>query len=124
DRQDSGDVGCGFLEHLKPLATHRRLVTSKTGDIAARVARLDTKPPPTGSPTPTKTIGTLPAIGLSTASARFVYVTATSGERAMSSAAQARICSGCPFHQCTCAPLFSLPRHPSPPGRPQKASGH
>ena len=38
DRQDPGGVGCGLLEHLKPLATHRRLVTSETGDIAARAS--------------------------------------------------------------------------------------
>ena len=38
DRKDSGDVGCGLLEHLKPLATHRRLMTSETGDIAARAS--------------------------------------------------------------------------------------
>ena|SRR5215813_12731719 len=43
------------------------------------------------APTPMNTIGTLPAIGLSTSSAKLVNVTATSGERAMSSVAQTRI---------------------------------
>jgi hypothetical protein len=38
DRQRSGDVGCGLLEHLQPLATHRGLVAGKTGDIAARAS--------------------------------------------------------------------------------------
>ena len=78
----------------------------------------------TGSPTPTNTIGTLPAIGLSKSSARLVKVTATSGERAMSSAAQARICSGWSFHHCTCVTRLRLSSQPSSLNLSIKAASH
>ena len=42
---------------------------------------LSTKPLPTGSPTPTNTIGTFPATGLSAATARLVHATITSRAR-------------------------------------------
>ena len=43
DRQDSGDLGRSLLEHLKPLATQRRLVTGETRDIAAGVSQTSNK---------------------------------------------------------------------------------
>src|SRR5712691_7240252 len=55
----------------------------------------------TGSPTPTNTIGSFPAIGFSTASARLLNTMMTSGENASSSATTVRICSGPPLHQRT-----------------------
>jgi ABC transporter substrate binding protein len=55
----------------------------------------------------------------STNSSRLVYVTATSGERAMSSAAQARTCSGWSFHHCTCVIRFRFSRHPNSSSRRQ-----
>src|SRR5262245_36226859 len=39
DRQRPGDMGRSFLEHLKPLATHRWCVTGETGDISARAGK-------------------------------------------------------------------------------------
>src|SRR5262245_15955310 len=35
----SGDVGCSLLEHLEPLASHRRLMACETSDIAAQAER-------------------------------------------------------------------------------------
>jgi hypothetical protein len=43
DRQDSCDLGRSLLEHLKPLATQRRLVTGETGDIAAGASKTGNK---------------------------------------------------------------------------------
>src|SRR5262245_53463134 len=39
DCQDSRDVRRSLLEYLKPLATHRRFVAGKTGDVAARTSK-------------------------------------------------------------------------------------
>src|SRR5450759_2539966 len=84
--------------------------------------RLATKPLPTGSLTPLNTIGTFPAIGLRISSAKLVNVTATSGERAISSAAQTRICSGWSFHHCTCMTRLRPSRHPSSSSRCKRAA--
>src|SRR5262249_17713915 len=43
DHQNAADIGCSLLEHLQPLATHRRIVTSETGDIAVGMSKTGNK---------------------------------------------------------------------------------
>ena len=92
DRHDAGQVRRGLFQYLEPLAGHRASVPAKPVMLPPGRARLATNPSPTGSPTPTNTIGTFPAIGLSTASARLLNTMMTSGENASSSATTVAIC--------------------------------
>src|SRR5262245_3275353 len=72
-------------------------------------ARLTTKPLPTGSPTPTKAIGTPRAIGLNISSAHVGECHRNVG-RAREKFRQSRILCGWSFHHCTCkVQVLTLP---------------
>src|SRR5262249_12611150 len=92
----SRHTGRDFFEQLEPFSAEDVLVQGKSSDVAARCAKLSTKPAPTGSMILTNTTGTVRVVCWSAPIAALAEARMTSGASATSSAAYRRLMRACP----------------------------
>src|SRR5262249_16321034 len=92
-------TGCDLFEQPQPFPANTVLNTIKPVELLPGRAKLWTKPAPTGSATPTNTIGTAGVACCNAATSGVLLARITSGASATNSAAYLRMRSGSPAAQ-------------------------